>query len=225
MLPLEQILSQVAGEAPRGAGSQPATPTRSSASPSSAPAGGGPSAPRQGFVSPFEADRARKGRSFEPEMSAAPQPQTQVQVASAAATAVAEAEIVTEPGTILGHVLLELEKAGHKMLASTLEGGTVAMQGNELTVTISRPASVIELMMGPEPRRVANSAASAAAGRPLKVNVVSGAPPANGAAVQISRPRDGASARSRAAEDPVVRRMQEKFGAEIRTVIDHRAKN
>jgi hypothetical protein len=39
------------------------------------------------------------------------------------------------------------------------------------------------------------------------------------------RPRDGTSARSRAADDPVVRRMQEKFGAEIRTVIDHRAKN
>jgi hypothetical protein len=30
--------------------------------------------------------------------------------------------------------------------------------------------------------------------------------------------------RSRAAEDPVVRRMQEKFGAEIRTIIDHRDK-
>jgi hypothetical protein len=38
-------------------------------------------------------------------------------------------------------------------------------------------------------------------------------------------PRNGGSARGRAAEDPVVRRMQEKFGAEIRTVIDHRDKN
>ena len=36
---------------------------------------------------------------------------------------------------------------------------------------------------------------------------------------------NGASARSRAANDPVVQRMAEKFGAEIRTVIDHREKN
>ena len=223
MLPLEQVLSHVAGEAPRAAGSQAVTPTRSSTAPPSPPTAGGPSAPRQSLVSPFEADRARKGRGFEPEMSATPQ--AQPEAVSAVATAVAEAELLTDPGPILGHVLAELEKAGHKMLASTLEGGSVAMQGNELIVTISRPAAVIELMMGPEPKRVANAAASAVAGRPFKVNVTSGAPDRNGAAVPVARPRDGASARSRAAEDPVVRRMQEKFGAEIRTVIDHRAKN
>ncbi len=37
--------------------------------------------------------------------------------------------------------------------------------------------------------------------------------PANGSS-------NGASARSRALADPVVKRMQETFGAEIRTVID-----
>ena len=34
----------------------------------------------------------------------------------------------------------------------------------------------------------------------------------------------GPGGRSRAEQDPVVRRMQEKFGAEIRTVIDYRDK-
>jgi hypothetical protein len=33
------------------------------------------------------------------------------------------------------------------------------------------------------------------------------------------------SARSRAEQDPVVQRMKEKFGAEIRTVIDYREKD
>ena len=33
---------------------------------------------------------------------------------------------------------------------------------------------------------------------------------------------NGVSARSRALSDPVVQRMQEKFGAEIRTVIDQK---
>ena len=33
---------------------------------------------------------------------------------------------------------------------------------------------------------------------------------------------NGSGARSRAANDPIVQRMQEKFGAEIRTVIDQK---
>ncbi len=232
MLPLEQILSQAGVEAPRTSELQKAPASRpSAASAVNAPAPGGSAPKQQNYVSPFEADRARKGRSFDPELSAGPQAQSQT-VATAAAVAVEEPEPVNgltdDPGAgaILGHVLAELEKAGHKMLASTLESGSVTLQGNELLVTISRPASVIDLMMGPEPKRLANAAASAAMGRPLKVNVGSGLPAApTGPAAQISRPRDGASARSRAAEDPVVQRMREKFGAEIRTVIDHRQKN
>jgi DNA polymerase-3 subunit gamma/tau len=238
MLPLEQILSQAGSEAARSSEPQKTATLRSpAAAPTSAvpsvaaPAGGGSPARQQSYVSPFEADRARKTRSFDPEMSAAPQSEipaapAAVAVAATAAVAVAEAEPLGDPGAVLGHVLGELEKAGHKMLASTLESGSVTLEGNELRVTIPRPASVIDLMMGTEPKRVANAAASAALGRPIKVNVLSGVPAnGNGAAAQVVRPRDGASARSRAAEDPVVQRMREKFGAEIRTVIDHRAKN
>jgi len=62
-------------------------------------------------------------------------------------------------------------------------------------------------------------------GRAIKLRIVPGAtvaPPEkqnNGAA----RP-SGPAGRSRAEQDPVVRRMQEKFGAEIRTVIDYQNK-
>jgi DNA polymerase III subunit gamma/tau len=225
ILPLEQILSQVAGETQKSPEAQRATLTRSPvAASSSAPALG--AAPRQQSpVSPFEADRARKGRSFDPEMSAAPAAVQAQTSATATAVAVEEPQTSEDPGTILGHVLAELEKAGHKMLASTLESGSVTLKGNELLVSLAQTAAVIDLMMGAEPRRLANAAASAAMGRPAKVNVVSGVPAAiNGAATAV-RPRNGASARSRAAEDPIVQRMREKFGAEIRTVIDHREKN
>jgi DNA polymerase-3 subunit gamma/tau len=225
ILPLEQILSQVAGETQKSPEAQRAALTRSPvAASSSAPALG--AAPRQqNPVSPFEADRARKGRSFDPEMSAAPAA-VQVQTsATATAVAVEEPQTSEDPGAILGHVLAELEKAGHKMLASTLESGSVTLKGNELLVSLAQTAAVIDLMMGAEPRRLANAAASAAMGRPAKVNVVSGVSAAiNGPATAV-RPRNGASARSRAAEDPIVQRMREKFGAEIRTVIDHREKN
>ncbi len=225
ILPLEQILSQAGGETQRATDSQRAPMSRPSSLAASS-TGPGPGVPRQQTpVSPFEADRARKGRSFDPEMSSttgAVQAQTS---ATATAVAVEEPQATEDPGTILGHVLAELEKAGHKMLASTLESGSVTLKGNELIVSIAQSAAVIDLMMSAEPKRLANAAASAAMGRPAKVTVVSGvASPTNGATTVV-RPRNGASARSRAAEDPIVQRMREKFGAEIRTVIDHREKN
>ncbi|HXO37967.1 MAG TPA: DNA polymerase III subunit gamma/tau [Candidatus Acidoferrum sp.] len=231
ILPLEQILSQAASETQKTPEGQraPASRLSSAAASPSAPALGAPR--QQSPVSPFEADRARKGRSFDPEMSAAPTAVQAQTSATATAIAVAEPQATVDPertedsGTILGHVLAELEKAGHKMLASTLESGSVTLKGNELIVSIAQPAAVIDLMMSAEPKRLANAAASAATGRPVKVNVVSGVPAATNGATAVVRPRNGASARSRAAEDPIVQRMREKFGAEIRTVIDHREKN
>jgi DNA polymerase-3 subunit gamma/tau len=233
ILPLEQILSQVGAEtqrtteAPRSAAAR-STPSATSSTTPAFSAGSRQQSP----VSPFEADRARKGRSFDPEMSATPSTAAQTQT-SATATAVAVEEpqaaedsgTTEDPGKIMGHVLAELEKAGHKMLASTLESGSVTLKGNEVVVSIAQSAAVIDLMMSAEPKRLANAAASAAMGRPAKVNVVSGVPAASNGATAVVRPRNGASARSRAAEDPIVQRMREKFGAEIRTVIDHREKN
>jgi DNA polymerase-3 subunit gamma/tau len=231
MLPLEQILSQVGGEAPR-AGSQTTTAAKSSVSPSGLSAGtpaGGPSAPRQNYVSPFDADRARKGRSFEPEMSAAPaQAQTITETQGSVGVAVAvEPEPSGDAGVILGRIVAAIEDTPNGgNLAATLAEGSAVLQGNEIVVTIAQPAAAIPFLINAEQKQAASAAASAAAGRPLRLRLEGGAKPqGNGVAAQISRPRDGVSARSRAAEDPVVQRMREKFGAEIRTVIDHRAKN
>ena len=229
ILPLEQILSQVGGEAQKSSESQrvaAARPTPVSAS-STAPALG--SAPRQPSpVSPFEADRARKGRSFDPEMSATQAAPVQAKTsATAAAVAVEEPQTSDDPGTILGHVVVALEKTpGGDNLASTLAEGTAAIQGNELVITVARPQSVIPFIMNAEQKQIATAAATSAANRALKVTIVGGAKPeANGSESAVVRPSNGASARSRAADDPIVQRMREKFGAEIRTVIDHRNKN
>ncbi len=268
ILPLEQILSQmgVAPEASARTGAPaartPVPPSRTAPPPSAASVGSGaqgrPPAPAQKeFVSPFEADRTRKSRSFDPEMSAAPTP---VLTATAAAVALEEDEVEppvvvangaaakngvhpanranplngagpannagsnSDAGEILGRVLVELEKNGHKTLALMLESGSVLLQGSELLITVAQSVPMIDLAFGQEQKRVANAAASTAAGRPLKVNVVSGAP-VNGGPAVVRPVRDGFSARSRAADEPVVQRMAEKFGAEIRTVIDYREKN
>ncbi|HEY2116041.1 MAG TPA: DNA polymerase III subunit gamma/tau [Candidatus Angelobacter sp.] len=230
MLPLEQILSQAAAgteKVPEGQRATALRPPAVAASPAASAALGGPSA-RPSAVSPFEADRARKGRSYDPEMSAAPAAQIQAQTSgTATAIAVEEPQTSEDPGTILGHVVVALEKSpGGDNLASTLAEGAAAIQGNELVITVGRPQSVIPFIMNAEQRQIATAAATSAAGRMLKVTIVGGAKPdANGSAAALVRPRNGASARSRAAEDPIVQRMREKFGAEIRTVIDHREKN
>jgi hypothetical protein len=46
----------------------------------------------------------------------------------------------------------------------------------------------------------------------------------NGASARAGGTNSGASGRGRAEQDAVVRRLQEKFGAEIRTVIDYKEK-
>jgi DNA polymerase-3 subunit gamma/tau len=243
LLPLEQVLSQVSSDAPRAAASR--KPSGVSATPvAAAPA------PRRNetFTSPFEADRARKSRSFDPEMSTSPIAESVIQTTPAAVAVALEEppgesdrngaahvesqpepvqQASGDPNVILGAVLSELENAGHKMLASTLEEGSIELRETELVISIAQSAAVVDLMMGPEPKRIANAAAGKAAGRPLKVKVMGGAAgQRNGNGAPAARPvRNGAGARSRAAEDPMVRRMQEKFGAEIRTVIDHREKN
>ena len=236
ILPLEQIMSQVAGEThPQKTGEVQRAPSlRSAPATSGSPAAAAAAPKQQTVVSPFEADRARKGRSFDSEMSVAvapaqAQPTVQSQtVATITDDAVKEPEASGDPLIILGHVLTTLENMpGGDNLAATLAEGTPAIQGNELIVTIAKPASVIPFLISADQKQAANVAASAAAGRPLKLTLVGGAQPhANGnAPAAIARPRNGASARSRAQEDPIVQRMREKFGAEIRTVIDHREKN
>jgi DNA polymerase-3 subunit gamma/tau len=222
ILPLEQVLSQVAAAGPKapGASRQPAT-----AAPASSPDA---ASVRKAEVSTslFEADRARKGRSFDPEMSATKISAASAQPAGAAAVALAEApEPTSDANKILAYVLAELEKTGNDNLVSTLQAGTATLEGNELVVTVSQPASVIPFIMSAEQKGAANAAAGAAAGRPIKVRLESGAPAAGNGSAAVRPVVNGTSARSRAAEEPVVQRMREKFGAEIRTVIDHRNKN
>ncbi len=242
ILPLEQILSGVAeepsssrrptlGAASGGARlSQAAAGSRPAFSDDRTPPDSRSEAPSSRPASPFAADRARKSGGIEPEMSSGSNAGSH-SVPSVAGAAVAVEDPLpapaptNDPGAIFGTVLTELEEAGHKMLASTLEQGSVVLQDGALTITVAQSAAVIDVMMSAEPKRLANAAATRAAGRPVKVNVVGGAAPKNGGAASAVRPvRNGVSARSRAAEDPVVQRMQEKFGAEIRTVIDHREK-
>jgi len=204
LLPIEELLSQAQATA-----SRPAVPI---AAPSRAPAvSPRPAASAPARVaepsrpSPFEQDRARKSSGPKAEMSAS--------------VAVAESPQRPPGDNLAGRVLQELE-GKHGMLAHHLEQGEWKVEEAEVVVRTAASAKMLEMLLVPDARKIINTAARAALGRPVKVQVVGGA--ANGNSAPAPAPaRPG---RSRASEDPVVRRMQEKFGAEIRTVIDHKEK-
>jgi DNA polymerase III subunit gamma/tau len=109
-----------------------------------------------------------------------------------------------------------------QMLVSMLESAEWKLEANTLIARVAASSTMIEMSFTSEARRMASAAASGLAGKPIKMQVDSG-----GASQAASAPRRlslNGSARSRAEQDPIVQRMQEKFGAEIRTVIDYREK-
>jgi len=199
--------------------------------------------------SPFEADRNRKSEpkaeiTDEPRGSAADSSLTAGAVlatpayeaaagAVAVATAVAvQAELPPEPvadeetnvDAIRNVILGALEDAGQSMLAHNLEEAEWSIRGLEVSAKVTMSQVLIDIALGAEPKRVVQSALTKVSSKPLKFKMVSGgttmAAKTNG--TSTSRPTNGAGARSRAANDPLVQRMQEKFGAEIRTVIDQK---
>ena len=109
------------------------------------------------------------------------------------------------------------------MLAHNLESGEWSVRGHEVSVKVAMSQVMVDVALGDGPKRIVQEALLRATGKPLKFKMVSGGSQfAPKAAPPAARPTNGAGARSRAMSDPIVQRMQEKFGAEIRSVIDHK---
>jgi hypothetical protein len=101
--------------------------------------------------------------------------------------------------------------------------GEWAINGNELTIKVAASAALIDMSVSNDGRKIVTAAASGALGRPAKLLVVPGGTPQTGAPRPTSAGSNG-SPRGRAEQEPVVQRMMEKFGADIRTVIDYKQK-
>jgi DNA polymerase-3 subunit gamma/tau len=230
LLPLEQLLSGV--EASRPAASE----RKLTLAPE--PRKAEPATPPRTFVSPFAADSARKGTprsEFAAENStgpARPAPaatnSTPVVMGSAAPAVAPQPVAATnsQPQAadieqVRGAVLTALSKAGQSILCSMLDGGEWKVEGNQLVISIAASATLIEMSVSADARRLMIAAASGVLGRAVKLQIVPGANPASAPQKTTASYANGSS-RARAEEEPVVRRMKEKFGAEIRTVIDYR---
>ena len=101
-----------------------------------------------------------------------------------------------------------------------LETGEWNVEGGELVIKVAASATVIDMSISADARRTAMAAASGAMGRPIKLKVVPGLEKP----VAAKSAQSNGGGRGRAEQDPVVQRMKEKFGAEIRTIIDYREK-
>ena len=238
LLPIEQLLSETAGTAA----------ARPVGKPSVVPDIKRPEAQqaaRSTNVSPFAADSARKSGS-KPELSAESAPLSGVRAvagggaanvvmgSAAPAVAVQQAPEMSpemmspeiqrapeeHPTDLRDAVLNALNGAGQRILANLLEAGEWQVEGNDVVVKVASSAAVIEMSLGADAKRLMIATASGALGRPMKVRVLPG-----GTAQNAPRPASSnGGGRGRAEQDPVVQRMKEKFGAEIRTIIDYKDK-
>jgi DNA polymerase-3 subunit gamma/tau len=236
LLPIEQLLTEATGTL--------ATPSpKTSAKPALVPESRStpPASPRSSYVSPFAADSARKSgpkselavdatvasapRSVAPVIMGSAAPSASPELVPGPAPEVAQASADAQASTVdavRNAVLNALGDAGHRMLVSMLETGEWNVEGNRLAIKVSASPTVIDMSLGAEAKRLATAAASGATGRPMKLEVLPGG------MLQSAPPRSPSASsgggRARAEQDPIVKRLQEKFGAEIRTIIDQRDK-
>src|SRR5579872_2403524 len=254
LLPLEEILSQgrtgalSAPSAVTAAANRPATPAAKTAAPasSSTPARSyespaSTSTPATRPVSPFEADRSRKGvikaesqqevtsgnlamataPALQPSIAPIPAPVVAVQVEETPAPVPAAANLSLNAEQLQNAVASSLESQGQRTLADLVDAGTAKLAGEELEISVPTGAAVLDMSMTPEAKRIMNNAASTASGQPLKVKLVAG----GSAQKRVERaPRNGNGGGSvdkeKALEEPLVKRMQEKFGAHVLKVIN-----
>jgi DNA polymerase-3 subunit gamma/tau len=283
LIPIEQLLSDVAGTLASPAQRSQSRPAIVNAS-SSETRRPEPPAARPNFVSPFAADSARKGTprqeaaydpapplgprivatTSQPEPvimgSAAPapmrdhvpnadenvnrkdvatnisagatkppapepHPQPEVQVQPIPSTTATTAD--PQLDRLQSAVLQALSDGNQRILVSMLSAGEWSVQGNEVVIKIAESQTVVDMSLGPDAKRLAIASASGVLGRAVKLKVVPGSTVAPQGAKRETAARSNGSTvggRGRAEQDPVVQRMWEKFGAEIRTVIDYKEK-
>jgi DNA polymerase-3 subunit gamma/tau len=225
LLPIEQLLSGATTS-----GDRTPTPGRKLAIASEPKK---PDPPARAVVSPFAADSARKGtpRSEFSSDQATSSSSRPAAVAISSTPVVMGAAVAAQPAPdnppqsrasaedIRAAVLHVLARAGQAMLCSMLETGEWKIAGNDLIIKVAASAGLIEMSVSGEARRMMIGAASGALGKAVKLQIVTGATPQP--VPSRTSPANGSS-RGRAEQEPVVQRMKEKFGAEIRTIIDYR---
>jgi DNA polymerase-3 subunit gamma/tau len=187
--------------------------------------GGGSAPARVVMGSAAPADSHESVRT--PQLSSPPEPQllTPPPVPQTQPPAVVSATPIER---LRSAVLQALMDGNQRILVSMLEAGEWSVAGNEVVIKVSESQTVVDMSLGGDARRLAIASASGVLGRAVKLRIVAGASvpvsEGKGNGPKSNGTNAGVGGRGRAEQDAVVRRLQEKFGAEIRTVIDYKEK-
>ncbi len=188
-------------------------------------AGGGSSA-RVVMGAAAPADLNEDERDAHLDAQPEPQAQTSPQVSPVQPAATMPAAPIER---LKSAVLQALTDGNQRILVSMLEAGEWVVERSEVVIKVSESQAVVDMSMAAEARRLAIASASGVLGRAVKVKIVAGTTVVatekrSGASTKSSGTHSAVGGRGRAEQDAVVRRLQEKFGAEIRTVIDYKEK-
>ena len=241
LLPVEDVLSSLAGGAAR--------PTATALKPAAGPVGVprpapvASASPKPAF-SPFEQDKGRrKYEGIQGGMSVSPVVATQpVMVQTEAAVRVVEPIPVpaplpvlvpppapvaeaTLPSPALAVDSAELQRLVVEALAASKQGAAADAMGDaewsiadgEARVQTEVSPTMLPVVMNPEAEKIARNTARSAG--VMKLTLLAGAPSASPAAKKPKPARTG-SAQAKALEHPMVQQAQKLFDAEIQTVID-----
>jgi DNA polymerase III subunit gamma/tau len=218
-------ISPFAADSARKSG--PRQESASDSTPGSAPrvvaSGSTPARVIMGSAAPASSERAP-----EPELISRPDAQVETpQVLQPQSPTIVAATPIEK---LQSAVLQTLADGNQRILSSMLEAGEWTVEGNEVVIKVPASQTVVDMSLGADARRLVIASASGVLGRAVKLRIVPGATVAtaegkgNGNAAKSNGTNSATGGRGRAEQDAVVRRLQEKFGAEIRTVIDYKEK-
>jgi DNA polymerase-3 subunit gamma/tau len=252
LLPVEELLSGIQGSERRAQSSGQSSGSQGSGiRDQGSRAAATPSVPR---TSPFEADRNRKisgeatagpgagagaipqPRGLSPaeivgRAAAEAKPPAMVGLAEPEGTATDGAlalapEAAPDSENIRDAVCAALAREGHETAAEALHRAEWSMQGNVIKVAVPLKKSMLMLTMNAEAEAICRKTARAAGAMQKIVFEPSenGAAAAPGPARPAAAPLTG-SVQAAAMENPLVRKTQELFQAEVRSVLDLRESN
>ncbi len=247
LLPVEELLSGVQSSGGGRASAEPGAPSSGQRSAAQVPVAGHVRATAPARPSPLEADRNRKirGEAQTETGSAtipAPRALSPVEVVGRAtaeakppiAVGLAEAEAsategslalapdaAPDPERIREAVCAALTREGHETAAAALQQAEWSVQSNAIRVVVPMRKPMLALTVNAEAEKICSKAARGAGAAQRFVFE----PSETGAAGASARPAamaPGGSVQAAAMENPLVRKAQELFQAEIRSVLDLR---
>ncbi|MGC9293219.1 MAG: DNA polymerase III subunit gamma/tau [Acidobacteriaceae bacterium] len=122
--------------------------------------------------------------------------------------------------TVCAAICGDLANAGHQTLASLLEGGVWQWEGRQLQVQAAASKTMLEMAYNAGAQRTARDGFRRLVGAEYSLDVRPG--PGSNGATSATQPKETRSSTPPTADHPLVRRAQELFHAEVRSVVDLR---